>query len=93
MRPAPKLMNNPENKQSATMAPACTRWRWVVLIPSAAACGSASALRLARSIYRNEGVAAVRVSSISIPGTYSTVLARAMAECDRREDEAKHVAR
>src|SRR5712671_1319499 len=50
MSPAPKLMNNPENRQSATMAPAWTRWRDVEVTPSAAACGSASALRLARSI-------------------------------------------
>ena len=44
MRPAPKLINNPENRQSATIAPAWTRWREVELTPSAAAWGSASAL-------------------------------------------------
>src|SRR5262249_60562084 len=47
MSPAPKLMNNPENRQSATIEPAWTRCRWVVLMPSAAAWGSASTLTLA----------------------------------------------
>ena len=48
-------MNRPENRHSATRAPAWTTRSRAELIPSAAACASASALTSTRALERRDG--------------------------------------
>jgi hypothetical protein len=40
-------------------------------------------------VYRNGPTAATRVAFVGTAGTYFSALYRAMAECDRREQEAR----